>query len=1409
MKLLDPPSNLNRRTLSITAAPIGLLIMSVLIMAALPLAADGQKPTPPVPATESLGGPDRPLVFLATDKPIYKPGETLYARLVALQADSYFPVREGGQAILKIKGPRQNEVATLAAPLTDSTAGFAWQVPEGSPGGRYQVSAEFMGSPTAVRDFEIRAYKPPRLKSQIEFLREGYGPGEEVSAVVKVTRAEGGVPEGARLTAIARVDGREAAKIENLSLDAEGNGRATFTLPASIDRGEGSLAFVIEDGGQVETASKTIPILMSNMDISFYPEGGEMVAGLPARVYVQALRPDGKPADLSGQVVRLDKKGQPLDTGQVAELNTLHEGRGFTDFTPQAGESYALRLSKPAGIDKLFPLPPARASGAVIHSEKPAFAFSEPVKLTIESTDDSKATYVTLYHREKQAAWAELKPGRNEISLEPGEAEGVLMATVWDRSGKPLAERLIFRQPKFAVKIKLSPEPAKADASPVPGGKMKLKVETTDENGKPVEAVVGLAVTDDALLEMVETRDQAPSLPVMVLLENEVTDLADAAVYFDSENPNAARDIDLLLGVQGWRRFVLTNLDKALKENPEAVRRALAVRVQPVRPFLERRAPERVMMQAAPMEAMVMEEANLPLVMAPNAVAEPEAPAGWRDVHDMAFDLEVRQGPDFAQDQDADPRLDGEMAQAAPVPYDRGRAKDELAEIDFKKIAPQAKRAAKPSPPFVSIREYAHKARADRRPNDRRDFTETIYWHAGLRTNPRDGTASVEFDLPDSVSTFKVRADAFGNNGALGQGGAEIASLEPFYVEPKLPPSMLVGDRPLIPVTLVNSTAEALDGVGLIPRSEDLKPNLVKAPVKLSPKARERALVGLTPDKPGNFELSLNAAAGPYSDTVTRKVEVLPRGFPISQTASGLVGPDKPFSTKITIAKDAAAGSIKGLIKVYPSPLANMEEALNALMRQPHGCFEQTSSTSYPLVMAQSYFMSHQGISPDKIKKADELLKQGYDKLIGFESADKGYEWFGGNPGHEALTAYGLMQFMEMKEVRSVDKDMIDRTRAWLMSRRDGNGGFKRNERALDSFGGAPAPLTNLYILWSLLESGEKPESLKAEIEAAKKILADTKDPYLKALGTNILYLAGDKAAARLQAADLRKSVADDGSLSGAETSITRSGGESLAIETTSLAIIGWLRVGEEFAGDVENSMKWLFERCKSGRFGSTQSTILALKAINAYDTARAKPKAPGSLRLIIDGTEFGAPLAFDQNSQGALELPDFAAKLSPGEHSLELIMTGGGDMPFALETGYHANQPADSPDCPLDLTTSLSASKIKEGELVDQKVNIAAKGADVPLPLAVIGLPAGLEPRHERLKEMKAAGEIDSYEILGRELVLYWRNLKADQKLELSIPLTAEIPGTYSAPASRVYGYYLEEYKKWAAGERIEISPR
>jgi len=90
------------------------------------------------------------------------------------------------------------------------------------------------------------------------------------------------------------------------------------------------------------------------------------------------------------------------------------------------------------------------------------------------------------------------------------------------------------------------------------------------------------------------------------------------------------------------------------------------------------------------------------------------------------------------------------------------------------------------------------------------------------------------------------------------------------------------------------------------------------------------------------------------------------------------------------------------------------------------------------------------------IKDIEEKLGDGYKRLIGFETPEKGYEWFGDAPGHEALTAYGLAQFFDMAGVVDfVDQTAIERNTDWLLGRRNAEGGFDLNPRALDTFGRA------------------------------------------------------------------------------------------------------------------------------------------------------------------------------------------------------------------------------------------------------------------------------------------------------------------------------------------------------------------
>ncbi|MCY3018977.1 MAG: MG2 domain-containing protein [Planctomycetota bacterium] len=1180
--------------------------------------------------TQGLGGPDRYLTAVSTDKPMYKPGEKVYVRGVILNAVSRKPLPDNQQsaATIEVKGPKGDTVASGNTQTQDSVWGFGWEIPKDMAGGEYTVKVTYpwTGHAPAERKFDIRAYRAPRLRSQIVFLRDGYGPGEKVTATLHTERSEGGIPEGAKVTAIARVDGTEIRGADG-KVDPKGNCMVAFDLPKEIARGEGTLALVIEDGGTVETASKTIPILLQTIDIKFYPEGGDLIAGLPNRVYFEARQPNGKPADLEGEIDCNTGRGGPME---ATKARTDHEGRGRFVFTPvKEREGYFLRVTQPAGIKKTFSLPDVKMPGAIIRTAKETFAAGDPIAIQVGHIN-SAPLKVTLAQREVEIAAKEIALEVREkalvmtaVELDPKDASGVLRVTVWDDKGVPLAERLIYREPAKKVNVSVMPDKQFF----VPGDNVKLTVKTTDNEGKPVPAVVGLTATDDSILEMIEKREQAPRLPVMVLLEPEVKDLADAHVYLDDKNPKAPLAVDLLLGTQGWRRFAFMDAEKFIAENGDNARRVLALKIQ-ARHEVEKAA---LMLRdgakfegaARGMAVPMAAGAPPPVAAAPAPQNRPQPQIGAPREDKAVADAKAPAAPP------APPAVERQLkAKDAeePMPVERPKlqAAMEAAEQKADRRAVFAGKAMKrlERQDFVVVREFAHQVRPNRKPTDRVDFAETLYWNAGVKTNAQ-GEATVSFGLNDSVTTFRVFADAFGGDGALGAANIGIESVQPFYVEPKLPLEVTSGDTILLPVSVANSLGSDLPGATV---AAEMKGEFKIASLPpFDVKALDRTRQILKIDVGFNNALEdfvLTAAAGPYLDKVTRKLSVKPKGFPIEVPFGGMLGPAKAATHALTIPEGIVPRSLTTNVAVYPTPLANMTEALQRMIQDPNGCFEQTSSTSYPLTMAQQYFLSHTGVDPQLVERARQKLDAGYKRLVGFWCPDRGYEWFGQNPGHEALTAFGVLHFADMAQVREVDQNMITSTRAWLLKQRDGKGGFERKRRALHTWI-EDKDCSNAYIIWALLESGEKPDSLSAELASLKTAAAQSQNSYVVALAGNALHMAGDKAEAAKLMERLVAKQNKDGAVEGGTATIVGSGGEALTIETTSLAALAWLR-DPNFAGAVEKTMKFLADSCKAGRYGSTQSTVLALRAIVTYDKQRARPKAPGKVQVFVDGQGVG-----------------------------------------------------------------------------------------------------------------------------------------------------------------------------------------
>lgn len=380
------------------------------------------------------------------------------------------------------------------------------------------------------------------------------------------------------------------------------------------------------------------------------------------------------------------------------------------------------------------------------------------------------------------------------------------------------------------------------------------------------------------------------------------------------------------------------------------------------------------------------------------------------------------------------------------------------------------------------------------------------------------------------------------------------------------------------------------------------------------------------------------------------------------------------------------------------------------------------------------------------------------------------------------------------------------------MSRKDSKGSFLRNERALDSFGGAPQGVTDAYIVWALATAGYG-KMVVQEIDHLVELTKTESDPYIVGLTAATLYEVQRVEEADTLSRRLVEKLSTGGVVAGAATTITSSGGSARDIETTAIAIIAWLHNGS-FTPQARRAMEWLTTQCQDGRFSSTQATILALKAIIAYDKATFKLAGTGSITLKVDG-EVVQTQSFSSDTKDAIEfdsqkLTAILSSSSATTHSLSVEMVSSEKdvaMPVSFAASLNTLLPTSVPASPVIMTASLSSTTVTEGEGLDILVSVRnTQSNEVPMTLAVVGIPGGLEVRYDQLDELRRRGEIAFYEMHNSDLVLYWRGMSPNQSIKLKVDAVAKIPGTYVGASSRSYLYYTDELKAWVAGMKVEV---
>jgi A-macroglobulin TED domain/Alpha-2-macroglobulin family/MG2 domain/A-macroglobulin receptor binding domain/Protein of unknown function (DUF1559)/Alpha-2-macroglobulin bait region domain len=1373
-------------------------------------------------------------VMLSTDKPVYQPGQVIHLRSLALRRPDLKPV--AGQAVTySIVDPKGNKIfqqngVTSRFGIASGKCPLADEIIHGT----YQITCDVAGTSSSSA-VEVKPYVLPKFKIGLEFDRPYYEPaarltvhlraeyffGQPVRAGDVEATLESGNPRATLGRATARTDDSGTTSLE-------------FSLPDRLvglprDSGDAQVMLTVtvrDPAGQQATRSESTIVTEQPIRIEVVPESGRLVRDLENVVYLFTTYADGRPAP-----TRITISGEPR------ELVTTDQGLASINLVPHADSiSWTIQATDREGLTggrAVVLRCGNHAEEFILRTDKALYKGGESMQVVALGGGGEPVFLDLIASGQTIATWAmPMIDGRaaREFSLPPNLAGAIqLCAYRYDAEGWPVRKsRVIYVDHADGINIDVQLDRAEYR----PGDRAKLALRMTDAHGKPLPGAVSLAAVDEAVFSV---SAQRPGMEqTFFTLDSELL----APVYaIYPWTPRAAA----ALAPQDRNRFerALFDATSARVDDRDQLR-------EEVRQFNEgddsifetlERPDWRELAEGMGMSRELIERL-----------------AGERSLHSLALSTYPAKVPQIEQRKHSGLNavhaawwawgiVTGICLLIYLLPRDVVSvlflvvvclllACLLLPAIQTAREAGRRASAINNLKQFGMALENSHDVRrkhsllndltgASTEPRRRQWFPETLLWRPEVITDDQ-GRAEIEFDLADSITTWRLSASGISADGKLGAADRPIRVFQPFFVDFDLPAALTLGDEASVPVVVYNylDTPQTVE----LRLADNANFELLDKPVKpldLAPKEVRSLAYRLRAAKVGRHSLEVVAWAGEVGDAVTRSVDVVPGGRAVEQVTSGTL--DVPATIDVKLPENAIPGSAKLIARIYPTTFSQLVDGLDSIFQQPYGCFEQTSSTTYPNVLALAYLKQTGKSAPAVEAKARAYIHLGYQRLLGFEIAGGGFDWFGSPPANRTLSAYGLMEFEDMAHVYDVDPAVIERTRSWLLSARRGDGSWDSEGRALHDDPTRGAHLARLattaYIAWAVFgkqTAGDRAAPTLNYLLATKPDQID--EPYVLALVCNALAALdrrGASAAPYVARLESLRRVSHDGKLvswEGApdERTMFYGAGRSRAVETTSLAALSLLADGR-YDATVRGSLAWIAaQQDASGMWHSTQATVLALKALVAGTGKPLGGEVPRRISVEWDGAAV-RELVIPPDEADVTRQLDLSEFVSMGAHRLRLIDRSGQHAGFQAAMRYHVpDSDALLPDAPLAIELNYDRTKLTVDDVLEA-IAIVKNQRTEAAPMVIVDLPIppgfAVEPR--AFDDFVGGGRIAKYQLTPRSAIVYLRNLGPSATLELRYQLRATMPVKAASPPALVYEYYDSDRRAASGTALLTIESR
>ena len=279
------------------------------------------------------------------------------------------------------------------------------------------------------------------------------------------------------------------------------------------------------------------------LKVALYPEGGNLVAGLPCRIAYEATWDDGEWAD--GWLV------WGKDSARVQ-----NRGRGTFTLTPSEGMEQEVRFVTTDGKVVKAKLPQVQPVGISLRMQQGERGWTAHISHTAHLPADSLAVSLMLEGRLLAAhEQEEMEDGEGTCLYSIGDSTvqvpGVYQLTVFDSQGHVYADRLFFSRGNQELKPTLSLTGIKEEYAPYEPVSLRLKSYDGRSN-------ISLSVRDADRSDRLY--DDGNILTEMLLASEIRGFVPQPGWYFEQDDEERRRGLDLLMMTQGWRRFDWRNM---------------------------------------------------------------------------------------------------------------------------------------------------------------------------------------------------------------------------------------------------------------------------------------------------------------------------------------------------------------------------------------------------------------------------------------------------------------------------------------------------------------------------------------------------------------------------------------------------------------------------------------------------------------------------------------------------------------------------------------------------------------------------------------------------------------------------------------------------------------------------------